>query len=549
LGATSIITLGPYSGWPSTQSNYNSSLSRIFTVEHVNMNDFIDKDEENLLLTRKMRRYDANEGKNDDSDYFDSTCQNGPYYARDNAFSKKQWIFDDTIDHENLKSKRNVLLSYIFITFFMLICGIMVSSQYIFTSSSMAAIPKTITTPRDDSSYTYTTYKFTTSSAVGSYYKLSSFVDTYLTYVNFPLTTLGCNTSMKVIGKTFGDFELHWVDSSVFPQSGKTFTDLSAYVSSLGPYDFNEFMHNKIQLFVPDIQPHYSLISGDGLTNVAYRFSKSSGSDVNDVAHISVFLEDAATVYEIVGPLSSLDADSMTAFLSWSDAECPIAHALSESLEYYTSKYESSLSDDSILTWGSSSGLYPPMKIQMSIPTQSIDYISDTLSLVNAITGAIINYDNSEDGKCSVAKLTQPMDTTTIIYVANTGTGVTLDYSIADWEADAAASHADYAINQDWDRYLDHHIGIEFGLNSTCDSDFSRVTAALETYGNYTYSLRTTGLGTHFYVGTSGIRTWEFNLHECTFDFVYPDVCGCLETNRNDDYYVDGVNGKCESYA
>jgi hypothetical protein len=188
-----------------------------------------------------------------------------------------------------------------------------------------------------------------------------------------------------------------------------------------------------------------------------------------------------------------------------------------------------------------------PMKIRITIPTQSLDYVKDTISLVNAVTGASISYSTSDDGLCSTAVIQQD-DFSTIVYVANRGTGVDLDYTIADWEADTKASHSTYLTNNEWDRYLDHHVGVEILDGDNCGYNLERVAKLIEDNGNFSYSMRVSGtspIGTHFYIGTTGLRAWEFNLYECDYSSTYPDVCGCIEENRNDMYYVNGVEETC----
>jgi hypothetical protein len=451
------------------------------------------------------------------------------------------------------KSKKNVLI----VSFTLVIAMLFIVASYTtnysmrsgFTGLSAFMMHSSSNGVDSDSdTLTYAGYKITGSISAGSYETVRDFVSTYITYFQYS-SALGCESTMKLAAITKNDYELHWIDTSVFQVSGKSVESVAAYVTSLGTSTFNEYMHNKVQMYVPDLQPLYATLTKDAVGNVQYRLSSSPGSPDEDVAHISIFLADAATVYEIVGPKSSLSGDALLSFTSWSDSECPIAHALPESLSEYASWYSASTQYEAMDEWEESTGLLVPMKIRITVPTQSTDYVADTLSLVNAVTGATISYATSADGNCHIASIYQPDDKSTVVYVANSGTGVELDYTIADWEADALSSHKDLLSDNGWDRYQDHHMGVYIYMNSVsdCDTNFARVSELIGENGNFSYSIRVTdslNTETHFYVATAGLRTWEFNLYGCVYTS-YPDVCGCVESNRNDEYYVDGVKTSC----
>ena len=83
-----------------------------------------------------------------------------------------------------------------------------------------------------------------------------------------------------------------------------------------------------------------------------------------------------------------------------------------------------------------------------------------------------------------------------------------------------------------WDRYQDTHIGLELADASTssCDSYVNYTRDSIESAG-YTYSLREA----HFYTATPGVRTWEFNLNNCDYEYGV-ELCGCVATNNQEDY-------------
>jgi hypothetical protein len=49
--------------------------------------------------------------------------------------------------------------------------------------------------------------------------------------------------------------------------------------------------------------------------------------------------------------------------------------------------------------------------------------------------------------------------------------------------------------------------------------------------------------GIHYYVGTKGIKSWEFNAVECYANIT--DICGCLKTNNAFEYLAENDGEKC----
>jgi hypothetical protein len=144
-------------------------------------------------------------------------------------------------------------------------------------------------------------YKVTSSISSGTYSDMQTFLNKYVAYAS--LTNLGCTTE-KVAASLFSPFELHFVDSSIFNDltgTGRDVEDWATFGNTLNvdtsPY--NAFFHNKVQVFVDDLQAHYSLFKADGLSTMK-RLSTStqSGSDIveNDVAHMGIWLPNAITV-------------------------------------------------------------------------------------------------------------------------------------------------------------------------------------------------------------------------------------------------------------
>jgi hypothetical protein len=142
-------------------------------------------------------------------------------------------------------------------------------------------------------------YKVTSSISAGTYSDMQVFMNTYIASTS--LTNLGCTTE-KVASSLFSPFELHFVDSSIFNDlSSRSLEDWAAFGSTLSVTDskYNAFFHNKVQLFVDNLQGHYTKFSNDGIEMMT-RLSTSTqtGTDVveGDIAHIGIWLPNAVTV-------------------------------------------------------------------------------------------------------------------------------------------------------------------------------------------------------------------------------------------------------------
>jgi len=175
--------------------------------------------------------------------------------------------------------------------------------------------------------------------------------------------------------------------------------------------------------------------------------------------------------------------------------------------------------------------------------------------LLTTVTGGKVTYATSTDGTCQTATFQySSSDSGTsdsyVVYVVNDATTVDYTYTVADWEDSIADSHSSLLTDNGWDRYLDTHLGFVYSCDETeCDAQFDRVATAITENGDFSYALRatsTSGYGTHFYTGTAGVKSWEFNLASCDFDD-YPDICGCVSSNNDNEYYVDGVLSVCDT--
>jgi len=446
------------------------------------------------------------------------------------------------------------------------LAALAVTDNFVLKQSSSASLKKSKTSTTDDINWSI--YKHTTSVTTGTYTAVNDFVATYITYVS-DIVDLGCSDSMKVVGSIavpsedtgmYGFEEIHWVDSSVFPQSGLSIGEWSDYVASMGVSEYNTFMYNKVQLYVPDLSAHYASVVGDKINSVL-RLSKSAGSSSYDTAHIGIPVFQAANMYEIVGPSSSLTSDQLEAFGSWSDSECPEAHNLVYSLDELSTLYGTISFSDGQKNWTTTTGKYVPMGVGIIIPASSIEYISDTVSIITDVTGGTSTTQTGlgAKGGCSITTINIGDGThfePAVRYVANSEVAQGTTFTISDWEQAVALTHQTYlnksAEFDQWDRYLDTHVGIlsNYGGDSNddtlqCEANENTVETALqESSQQPTYSMRDSE-GLHYYVGTTGVKCWEFNAFGCSS--TESDICGCIASNNNNEYMDEYDGAPCGS--
>lgn len=408
--------------------------------------------------------------------------------------------------------------------------------------------------------------KYTASIAIGSAYEVKNFMNTYITDTP-EFQFFGCpneNITTKVVSFVGGGAlnsevctELHWIDSKVYPDGGAlTVGDWADYIFDIGVDTFNVYMHNKIQLFVPDLSSHYAtmIASGDLMGQALLRLSNSTGGDGNDVAHILVQLPHCGTFYEVVGPSSSLDASVLSGFSEWATDECPSTHVLPKALQTHISIYEALTFTDSNIAWTDSTGLPVPMVITISIPASSTDYIQDTMDIYSDL----LLFDVSYSGDASTCEMYtvdvsitglddySEENTPAVRYVVNHLASQGSTYSLSDWETDIATTHNEYLTSDGsgWDRYLDSHIGLFNYKNddrtAECTIEVDTVIAGMSTYGVLS-GPREEGASLHWYAGVKGLSSLELNMG-CAAN--YSNVCGCIPANNYLEYF-DETGEEC----
>jgi hypothetical protein len=193
-----------------------------------------------------------------------------------------------------------------------------------------------------------------------------------------------------------------------------------------------------------------------------------------------------------------------------------------------------------------------PMGVGVLIPTKSLSGVKDTTKIVVSITDA--ESVTTEYDKCTVLNLDLSSDShfePNVRYVQMTDNAFDGTYSIGDWEDEIMESHTEIlnmsATYSKWNRYLDTHLGVLYtpsdGDYSSCTSDVTEVKALIDSSdADFKYAPREDE-GVHFYVGTPGIKSWEFNVYNC--DSEYTNICGCEADNNLDEYAAETGAEEC----
>jgi hypothetical protein len=410
----------------------------------------------------------------------------------------------------------------------------------------------------------WTLDKYTVSVGVGTMSDVNDFIGKYITVPANDFFYFGCteNTTKQVSYVGGYPPELHFIDSNVYPQSGVLIEDIYEQIYGLGVDEFNVFMHNKIQLFVPELSSHYDAIVRYGKLNVLLRLSTSSGADDYDIAHILVQVPHTGNFYEIVGPASSLSGKKLEKFSPWTDDECPDAHVLEKSLETYMNLYYDKAKFNILSSnWTALTGMKVPMIITISVPASSYTYIENTLNLYSELIGIpevknststcrVYNFYAGDDGSTDDAfdDDYERSLTTAVRYVINDA-AYQGSYTLSDWEQDIALTHRTY-LDEDgskWDRYLDSHIGLFNYDGYTDDVECSQLlTDFMSTLNKYEFldGNRETEGAAHLYSGVDGLMSIQFSLGCANTD--WSDVCGCISEN-NYNLYEEETGRACYS--
>ena len=177
---------------------------------------------------------------------------------------------------------------------------------------------------------------------------------------------------------------------------------------------------------------------------------------------------------ELVGPSSTLSDKALSTFEEWEGSSCPSSHELTHSLEWYQSAYDAIEKTAVQQAWEASSGLSTPRGIMVSMPTSTLDVVSNTISLSATITQTTVTESSHTHADGSVClRASMDVDDFVVQYVQNDALLAedASPLSLADWESDIETAHAQFistaATTSSWDRYLDTHIGWLVGWLAT----------------------------------------------------------------------------------
>ena len=270
-----------------------------------------------------------------------------------------------------------------------------------------------------------------------------------------------------------------------------------------------------------------------------------------------------ARAVELVGPSTSLF--NASGFELWRNDECSAAHTLKHAASDYDVWASGELDDDGVRAWQRriDDRVVPLFATSSVVSHDPVAHGELVASLWNftGVTATLV--EDTDD--CTVMSLTwASFDGFEFKYVHNKRAAVGA-HSIADYDAYVEAAHARYLVNETassaddaaggededsrlsgWDHWLDQHLGFEFQtLGDECavmDGNIRSVlrrdaVPAAERRTFETLTDFTQNYTTHFYTGYKGSLTWEFNV-QCSTDASAPDVCTCISSNNDADFFA-----------
>lgn len=322
--------------------------------------------------------------------------------------------------------------------------------------------------------------------------------------------------------------------------------------------DFSAFMHNKVQLFVGDIDTVIEDLESSGY-NLMKRLSVYEVEGTAGVAaHVSTQVE--GKIWEFVG----FPGKNTAGFTYWADAECPAAHKVDVNM----TKLSHLLVDHT-----QTKGLRRNSSLWISVHTAASDIEStDTQKIftdLRELTGAITSIHQSDH--CKVVTVSSTMNTDNLDNGAEFGDIVTMKYvqnnnfqkvqvgkklrSISDYEDYISRVHKKYLSKpeklgkayhwRNWDHWLDQHVGLKWTESSGCHAKNQAVTERLLEDDEYVGKRAIHEDGDHFYVGYEGTAMCiEYNT-ECHHGKGETNTCTCLKENSNELANASGVHYDC----
>ena len=353
------------------------------------------------------------------------------------------------------------------------------------------------------------------------------------------------------------DFELHWVEAPLIYDGEYSTSDWERYFRKLNANmsrGWNAFMHNGVQLYVPDVQSIIDKMKEDGQPFMA----RSSGAE-GEFTH--VMFEVTGRVWELVG---ATNAQAQAPYPRFGEAECGPAHMVRH-------PSPSALND----AWSLSgaferpNGLQQPMLMRTTVsaadPEEAARVYFESL---HKMTGAYLKHQHSDDS-CDVYVVGFDQGDFIEMQFVNNKVSPTGDWSLHDYDSYVQSVHQRFvgdSVNL-WDHWLDQHVGfmasykaqeasMENGTEVDDDGTYEcqlseRVEEVFTTLG-WPTGTRTgvgcTGVdesgvdqcvtnGNHAYMGVPHSNmAFEFNT-DCIDDHaLFPSICFCDPWNNNIHY-------------
>ena len=431
-------------------------------------------------------------------------------------------------------------------------------------------------------------YKHALSVKAGSSGDIVQFVNATLAHLD-PNFDLGCDgVKVNAYLLPYGP-QLHWVDAKQLSNDPRPIEEWQPRFEALNAdmSKFNAFMHNKVQLFVPEL--------GDGLlaalensgAPLMFRVSKGytydaqpndDGSTSADVAH--VLFPIAGRVYEVAAPVTAAIAERAAEWPEWAADECEVSHRLDTDLDSYADEYASYVGEarelyTSMSAWADERGYFPPMLASISVAADSehdgTQFPGGQLYQDLERFAEVPSYAEAElDEGCGVTRI----DTVSsnggfaapVRYVTNRAKNAELEEragsssapTVAEYNGYIAKTHdtitnGKYEFWSGWDHWLDQHIGLKYVGDEPCGRTNSlngNLSASGPPIGQRTTADYGSEKATHWYTGYPGSVSWEYWVIGCDYGSFNndADVCACVDSN-NDKFFLADTGLNCSSYG
>lgn len=352
------------------------------------------------------------------------------------------------------------------------------------------------------------------------------------------------------------DRQLHYVHAPLLFDQAKDGDDLGVdgwsdfMEASFGDMSaFTPFMHNKLQLFVADVDAKATQLEQGGY-DVMKRLS-AYGETGMYVAHVSVHV--LGYVWEFVGSAPASCSSGYTegcAYKPWTSDECPAAHEINVNMTMLLSTLEDK-ADHLAINHNSSFWIATHVATSSMTSTGMSQIFEDLESWTDA---HISRKDTSDCSVVTVSFNNMDMlesggtvgDQVVLKYVKNdaqqSATANDRTLSVSDYEEYITKTHERYLTREigerpldkwrNWDHWLDMHVGVKFKEVEGCEATSTTISQGLINQDALVGKRAINNDGDHYYIGyRDSSMCVEYNTEQCHDGVGETNICTCIREN------------------